>query len=327
MPRVAKNSMDEETFIAELLRPLATETPARHLQDDGACLRCPAGYELAVTTDMLLADIHFLRDGAPEDIAFKALAVNLSDLAAMGAEPYAYQLAMSLTPAQDREWLERFTDELSRVQQHYGCFLSGGDTVRGGELLILSITAHGLVPEGEALHRSGAVPGDVICATGTIGDAALGLAHAGGMLDIDEAHGRHLQRRYWRPEPRLLMGPWLRGRASACLDISDGLLMDCQRLCTASGAGAVLELEALPLSQAAKAAKERHPALFPECLSAGDDYELLFTLPAETATPALLASSPVTVTPIGVMTEGAEATLRDGQGQAVELISTGYSHC
>jgi thiamine-monophosphate kinase len=311
--------MRESEWIA-LLRSLTHNQEALGLWDDAAFLRIPAGQELVVTTDMLQAGVHFLEDGDPADIAWKALAVNLSDLAAMGAMPHAYQLAMALSEAQDEAWLRRFAEGLADAGQCYGIALTGGDTIRTQRALTLSITAHGLVPEGKALLRTGANVGDGVYVSGTLGDAALGLAIAQGQWpDIPEAFAKAALARYWRPVPRLELGEALRGIATACMDISDGLLTDCQKLCAASGVGARLDYHALPLSEVGTHARIQNPSLFEACISAGDDYELLCTIPSG------VDISHLPLTHIGTITQGQNVQLYAGNAP-ITLSVSGYDH-
>lgn len=258
--------------------------------DDAALLDVPAGETLAVTSDTLVAGRHFPDDATPFDIGWKALAVNLSDLAAMGAQPLGVTLALTL-PEADDAWLADFARGFFALAEREGVPLIGGDTTRGP--LSLTVTALGSVPPALALRRDGAQPGDLLCVSGTVGDAGLGLAVALGHETGAEADA--LQRLH-RPEPRLALGLALRGLATAALDVSDGLAQDLGHLLTASGQrGARLALEALPLSSALRARPWRQAVDW--ALTAGDDYELLFTVPA--ARRADLAALPTPVTVMG----------------------------
>jgi thiamine-monophosphate kinase len=312
--------MREEEWIAKLLRPLARSKEALGLHDDAAIMRVPAGHELVVTTDMLQAGVHFLTDGDPADIAWKALAVNLSDLAAMGAVPHAYQLAIALSSAQNEAWLTRFVAGLEEAGAQHGIALTGGDTIRTRGSLTLSITAHGLVPEGMALLRSGARLGDAIYVSGMLGDAALSLAIADGRWqNVPDALASTALARYWRPTPRLTLGVALRGIATSCMDISDGLLTDCQKLCAASKVGARLGYGALPLSEVGIYAQKYHRIVFDACISAGDDYELLCTIPTDVD----VAHLPLTR--IGTITQEHGVKLYDGD-TLIKLPNSGYEH-
>jgi thiamine-monophosphate kinase len=257
-------------------QPPGREDVIAGVGDDAALLRVPAGMELAVCIDTLVAGVHFPEHTAAAAIGHKALAVNLSDLAAMGAEPAWATLSLAL-PASEPDWLADFARGFFTLADHHRVQLVGGDTTRGP--LVITVQAHGFVPAGTALRRQGAQPGDRIYVTGTLGDAGLALQLQGR---ADSA----LQSRLDYPQPRLEAGQLLRGLASAAIDISDGLLADLGHLLEADGLGAVIEVDALPRSQAflaaAGAAGAGQPSPFYELpLSAGDDYELCFTVPAQ----------------------------------------------
>ena len=243
--------------------------------DDAALLEPPPGMELAATVDTLLAGVHYPESTAPEDVGYKALAVNLSDLAAMGAAPAWATLALTL-PAADEAWLHGFSTGLFSLAGEYGVALVGGDTTRG-PMTAVTLQLLGLVPKGEALRRGGANAGDRIHVTGTLGDAALALR----LLQEGAPVPAPLRRRLDRPEPRVAQGAALRGVASACIDISDGLLADLGHLLEASGVGATVELERIPLSESYRAHAARLDDPHAPALTGGDDYELCFTVPPE----------------------------------------------
>ena len=243
--------------------------------DDAAVLRVPPGHELVACTDTLVDGHHFPAGFDAGDVGWRALAVNLSDLAAMGAEPAWATLALTL-PGADEEWLEAFAGGLGALALAHGVALVGGDTTRGP--LTVSVQALGLVPAGTALRRHGARPGDLIYVTGWPGDAAAGLALLQGGLAGGGAARGALERKFRRPEPRVAFGRSLRGVASACIDVSDGLAADLGRLAAASGVSAVLRASELPLSRALfELAGEERAREF--ALGGGDDYELAFTVP------------------------------------------------
>lgn len=255
--------------------------------DDAALLDLPPGESLVVTTDTLVAGRHFPHDALPFDIGWKALAVNLSDLAAMAATPAGVTLAITL-PSADEAWLAAFADGFFALADAHGVPLIGGDTTRGP--LSITVTALGSVPPAQALRRDGAQPGDLIYVSGTLGDGGLGLALAQGRLHdvhLPPLHQAHALARLHRPTPRLALGLALRGIASAALDVSDGLVQDLGHLLKASGRvqplGATLTLEQLPLSPAMQYLAGEGDALQLQvldwALAAGDDYELLFTVP------------------------------------------------
>lgn len=269
-------ALDEFGLIRRYFKASALEREdvALGIGDDCALLRVPADTQLAVSIDSLVAGVHFLPDVDPETLGHKVLAVNLSDLAAMGAEPAWVTLALTL-PEANLEWLEAFSRGFSALAKRHAVQLVGGDTTRGP--LSITIQAHGFLPLGEGLLRSGARVGDLVCVTGTLGDAglALKLSQHG---DLETAGSNELRARLEKPEPRLEAGLALRGVASAAIDISDGLLADLGHLLDASGVGATIMLDQLPLSDAVSSALV-HDRDWSIPLASGDDYELCFTLP------------------------------------------------
>lgn len=242
--------------------------------DDCAVLIPPAGRRLAVTLDTLVEGIHFKPGADPQGLGHKALAVNLSDLAAAGAEPAWVTLSLTL-PTADADWLKAFAHGFGALASRHGVALVGGDTTRGP--LSISVQAQGFVDPGQALRRNGARPGDLVYVSGTLGDAGLALLVQQGLYAAPE-YLAHLRRRLDRPEPRVLLGLALRGLATSAIDVSDGLTSDLGHVLAASGCGATLHLEQLPLSPALQAYVEDSGDWSP-ALSAGDDYELCFTVP------------------------------------------------
>lgn len=288
--------------------------------DDAALLEVPAGRALVAATDTLVEGRHFLAGAPGRSVGHQALAVNLSDFAAMGAEPSWALLSLSL-PEVREDWLREFAAGLYALADQYGVDLVGGDTVRGP--LVITIELLGVVEPGLALRRSGAHPGDQLYVSGWPGEAAAGLEalRHGGWYGLDDP----LIRRYLYAEPRLQLGRALAGRATAAMDVSDGLLGDLSRLCSASGVGARLDLGALPVSGPLAEAHARA-----DCerlvLAGGDDYELLFTLPAS-AGPELAAELGRTcaITRIGEIS--AEPGVRcERDGRAVSVDARGYDH-
>lgn len=239
--------------------------------DDGAILEVPAGQQLVVSADTLVADVHFLAAMPPQHIAQRCLAANLSDLAAMGAQPAWFTLCLTL-PTPDTAFLQDFSDGLVQMAEAYQISLAGGDTTRGP--LAISIQIMGLVPTNTALVRSGAQSGDDIYVSGYLGDAAEGLECLRNNINDTD----YLAQRFFNPTPRLLLGEWLRDKATAAIDISDGLLQDLGHILTQSAAGASINLEALPISPElrAKLPKAKCEEL---ALAGGEDFELCFTLP------------------------------------------------
>lgn len=293
--------------------------------DDGAVTHIPKGQALVTTTDTLISGVHFLADTPPQAIAKKAIAVNLSDLAAMGAEPAWISLSLSL-PEVDEEWLEAFSNGLQEHAEYYSVQLIGGDTVKGP--LVITITAQGFVPFDQALTRNKAKPGDSVYVTGTLGDAGLGLqiAQKKCVLD-DKLNQEYLLNRLHYPTPRLLVGTSLRRIASACIDISDGLVSDIKHILNASQCGATIHVDKLPMSQALKDSVSSSQAI-DYALSAGDDYELLFTVSEEQKghLETTLASANVHATFIGQL-NGSVGKLELRQAdKPYEYSAKGYQH-
>ncbi len=293
--------------------------------DDCALLIVPEKQMLAISTDTLVSGIHFLPDIDPVDLGHKALAVNLSDLAAMGADPAWLTLALTL-PEVDESWLAAFSESLFAQMDYYDMQLIGGDTTKGPLSMTLGI--HGFVPQGKALTRHQARPGDWIYVTGTPGDSAAGLAILQGRLSVaDPAHQQTLLQRHLRPTPRILQGQALRGRASSCIDLSDGLISDIGHILKASECGARIDLDTLPLSDALRASTsiEQAEQWF---LAGGEDYELCFTVPElnRGALETSLSSLGVAFTCIGQMTGAAEGLHFTRGGKPVALEWKGYDH-
>jgi thiamine-monophosphate kinase len=308
----------EDELIARYFAPLAADPGAAGLHDDAATASLAPGEEFVLTKDVLVAGVHFFADDPADLVARKALRVNLSDLAAKGATPGHYLLGLALPDDWDDAWLAAFAAGLAEDQPRFGVGLLGGDTTRAAGPLVLSVTALGVVPAGRAVRRSGARPGDVVAVSGAIGDAALGLALRQGRASADAIGGEaadHLRRRYLLPEPRVDLAPAVRACASAAMDVSDGLVGDLAKLCGASGVGARIELERVPLSEAAARAVAADPALFDLAMTGGDDYEILACFP-EPAWPieGFTALGRVTAEP------GVRATL-DGQPRRFERAS------
>jgi len=293
--------------------------------DDCALLVPPAGEQLVVTLDTLVADVHFFAGADPEGIGHKALAVNLSDLAAMGATPAWATLALTL-PRADEDWLEQFCRGLFALADRYGVQLVGGDTTHG-PVTVISLQAHGFVPPGQALRRDGAKPGDGIYITGTPGDAGLALAAAYGKTTVGAAYHAYVRARLERPEPRIAQGVALRGVASAAIDISDGLAQDLGHILERSAAGARLDVEQLPLSSALTASLDRDATII-TALTSGDDYELCFTVPPERTAQleALATDWDCCCTRIGVMTAEPGLRLVQADGSTFHLKRLGYDH-
>lgn len=287
--------------------------------DDCALLEPSPGMQLAVTTDTLVVGNHFLPDDDPRDLGHKALAVNLSDLAAMGAHPRWLFLNLTL-PAVDERWLAAFADGLFALAERHGAVLAGGDTTRGP--LAFGLTAMGEVPPGQALRRAGAQPGDLVCVSGVPGEAAAGLAHRLGEHLLPEGQAAQALARLHRPEPRVMLGLALRGLATSAIDISDGLAQDLGHILAASGVGATLELGRLPFSPVLDALPQA--LVWRQQLAGGDDYELLFTLPPESA--GRIADLPGPVTVIGRIDPASGLRLLAPDGSPFQLAHKGHDH-
>ncbi len=292
--------------------------------DDCALTDVPKGQLLAITVDTLVKGIHFLPSTRPEDLASKAIAVNLSDLAAMGAEPAWMTLALTI-PDTDEEWLSVFNKSLFKYADFYGIQLIGGDTTRGP--LTITIQAMGFVPPKAAPLRSGAKAGDVIFITGTIGDAGMGLSIITGEHKPENEESAHfLTQRYNKPTPRVALGLGIRKIASSAIDLSDGLAGDLSHILDASNVGAVIELESLPLSEALLSECDSETAV-KYALSSGDDYELCFTVPEDNIEKLekALKSTGCVYKQVGRITGGRGITYTR-EGNKVELQMNGYSH-
>ncbi len=293
--------------------------------DDCALLNVPEKQTLAISVDTLVAGNHFLPDIDPADLAYKGMASNLSDLAAMGADPAWLTLALTL-PEADEAWLQAFSDSLFEQLNYYDMQLIGGDTTRGP--LSMTIGIHGYVPVGRAMKRSGAKPGDWIYVTGTPGDSAAGLAILQQRLAVnDSADAQYLLKRHLRPTPRVLQGQALRNLASSAIDLSDGLISDLAHVLKASGCGARIDLDALPFSNAVR----RH--VMPDqalrwALSGGEDYELCFTVPElnRGALDVAIGQLGAPFTCIGQISADIEGLHFTRDGKAVTLDWKGYDH-
>lgn len=290
--------------------------------DDCALLRVPGGVELAVTMDTLVCGVHFPENTDPEALGHKALAVNLSDLAAMGAEPAWALLALTL-PAADEAWLDAFTRGLRGMASRYNVQLVGGDTTRGP--LSVTLQVLGFIPAGKALRRDAAQPGDLIYVSGTLGDAGLGLRVVQGRASAPGQEADYLAERLERPWPRVELGFALRGVAHAAIDISDGLIADLGHILDASAVGAVVQVERLPLSPAFRAVAGDD---WDVALSSGDDYELCFTVPPDrkNTVEAVARDLGVLCTCIGVIDRQLGLRLVRDDGAAFVPAGRGYEH-
>ena len=322
----------EEAIVA-LLVPLTDGDPgAFGLQDDCALLTPEAGTELVLKTDPVAEGVHFLPGDAPEDIAWKALAVNVSDLAAKGAQPVGYLMALSFPEAPSRRWLTAFAAGLREAQTRFGCRLLGGDTDRRPGPLTVSITVIGAVPQGTMVRRGTARVGDVLLVSGTIGDAGLGLALAcdpglAAAWGLSQADAEYLIARYRRPEPRLALAPLLRRSAAAAMDLSDGLVKDTERMLRGSGLAGRLRAADVPLSDPARKVLAREPQRLAQLLTAGDDYEILAAVPAGHAADfRAAAAAGVPVTEIGRVVAGTGLVVAGANGRLLPVGRSGWDH-
>ncbi len=299
--------------------PVSREDVLQGIGDDCARVTMPTGFELAVTTDTLIEAVHFPQGTSAHSIGYKALAVNLSDLAAMGAEPAWVSLALSM-PTADEKWLANFAEGFFSLAEQFNVQLIGGDTTQGS--LSITIHAQGLIPEGQALTRSGAQIGDYILVTGQLGQANLELLRLAGAEPISTPVNRLNY-----PEPRVIAGMGLRGIATAAIDLSDGLISDLGHILNDSGLGAQVHLAKLPMSQAMR--EDQDPAKMIElALAGGDDYELCFTVPDEKidAVNELQYALKLPITHIGNIEKQPGLRLHREGAAPLEIASGGYQH-
>ncbi len=322
----------EFDLIHRYFAPLAARMEgALGLTDDACTYLPPPGHELVLTADALIAGVHFLADDPPDLIARKMLRVNLSDLAAKGATPVGYLMTTGFSDEIDEAWVAKFAAGLASDQETYGVALMGGDTVAQPGPLTLSLTAIGTIPAGTAMRRRGAIPGDRIYVSGTVGDGYLGLkVLRGGLADLDRDLTRHLSDRYHLPQPRVGLGQALAASrlVHAAMDVSDGLVGDLGHICTASACGAVIRAARVPLSSAAAVALAEDLDLLQGILTGGDDYELLFTAPAEAA-PAIVdiaAAAGVAIADIGEVVAGDGVRVLDRDGDEIAVGRGGFRH-
>ena len=292
--------------------------------DDCALLEVPSNHQLALSIDTLNSGVHFPDDAHPTDIARRSLAVAVSDLAAMGAKPVAFTLSLCLPVVVER-WLQDFSAGLKASAQDYGMTLIGGDTTKGP--LSLAIQVHGVVPEHQAIRRSGAEIGDCIFVTGTLGDAAAALALIQDNLRVSAEQQAFLLSRFYQPQARVQVGESLRGTASSAIDVSDGLLADLGHILKASGVGAELYCADLPLSPVVQAVCDQQTAQR-YALSGGDDYELCFTVSPDRREQIIELSEmlDLPMTEIGRIVMGENIQCLDHKGQPIAMTSTGYQH-
>jgi thiamine-monophosphate kinase len=323
---------DEFEWIARVLRPLAKNTPeAFDLADDAAAIDARQGFDLIISQDTIVEGVHFLADDPPDLVARKLLRVNLSDLAGKGAEPYGYFLSIAWPAGSGWPAREAFARGLAEDQTRFGLKLFGGDTTATPGPLVASVTILGWVPAGQMVRRAGAAPGDVVLVSGTIGDGALGLRAAKGeLVGVSYQQGTWLAARYRLPEPRLALGNPLRALAHAAADVSDGLVADAGHVAEASGVGVELDLDRLPLSEAARAwlgtAADPVAARL-ELATGGDDYEVVCTAERDRGGELMAAAAGLGVPMTEIGTVSATPGVRVlAAGREVEVGRGGYVH-
>jgi len=322
----------EDLLIARYFRPLATAPGAFGLIDDAAALAPPPGCDLVLTTDGVIAGVHFFPDDPPQMVSRKVLRMNLSDLAAKGARPLGFLLSVALPADCGEAWLGAFAEGLAEDAARYGIPLFGGDTDHTPGPISVSIFAFGAVPQGKMVHRSTARPGDHIVVTGTIGDAAIGLQLRRDRTlmrrwGLSAAAAAELEGRYLLPQPRNALADAVLQYASAAIDVSDGLAGDLGKLCRASSVATDIDIARVPLSDAARAAIAAEPAFLETALTGGDDYEIVVTVAPEkrTAFRKAAEAASVPVTEIGRVQAGEGVRfLRDRK--RLTFTRASYSH-
>ncbi|WP_018697720.1 thiamine-phosphate kinase [Amorphus coralli] len=323
----------EFELIERYLAPLATDKGAAGLKDDAAIVHPNTRTDIVLTKDALAAGVHFFLDDPAGTIAAKALRVNLSDLAAKGADAFGYLMALALPADWTEEWLAAFVEGLAADQARYGVTLLGGDTLKASGGLTVSITALGRLPEGAIVRRSGARPGDRLFVTGTIGDAALGLAlrlepELADRWRLSAEAQAHLADRYLLPQPRTAAARAVRTHAHAALDVSDGLCGDMKRMAKASGVAMRVDAQRIPLSSAVATAVAMEPEALGRALRGGDDYEIVAAVPAADAESfvAEIRDAGLAVEEIGVVEEGAGVRIDGRDGEPLDLGAGAFHH-
>lgn len=324
----------EDQLIARYFRPLAKHPGTFEFKDDAAAITPPPGHDLVLKTDGLIEGVHFFPDDPADTVARKALRVNLSDLAAKGATPLGFLLAIALPKDFSEDWLAGFARGLGEDADTYKCPLLGGDTDKTPGPISISISAFGSLPTGTMVRRAGAKPGDLVFVSGTIGDAALGLhirrePATADEWSLDDAMRDHLVSRFRLPQPRNALAEALRTHASAAMDVSDGLVADLAKLCRVSGVSADIAVHDVPLSAAATGVLDGDPALIEAVLTGGEDYEILCAVApaAMAAFRADAAKAGVPVTEIGRIVAGdAPPRFLDREGAPLAFARPGYSH-
>ena len=332
MARDIPDGSPEDRLIARTFKPLAKHPGTFGFSDDASAITPPAGHDLVLKTDGLIAGVHFFPDDPADGVARKALRVNLSDLAAKGAAPLGFLLAIALTKDFDESWLAAFAHGLGEDADAYKCPLLGGDTDSTPGPTSISIAAFGTLPQGTMVRRAGARVGDHVFVSGSIGDAALGLLVRRGEAatwKLDAASAEYLVSRYRLPEPRNALAEALRTHVSAAMDVSDGLAADLAKLCRVSQVSADIEIARVPLSAAARQALRADAALIAPILTGGEDYEILCTV-APDKVRAFTEAATVANVPIAgigrIVAGAAPPRFLDTKGEAMRFSRPGYSH-
>jgi thiamine-monophosphate kinase len=324
----------EDRLIARYFKPIAQHHGAFGLDDDAAALAIPAGCDLVLTADAIVAGVHFLPDDPPDTVGKKSLRVNLSDLAAKGARPLGFLLTLALPKEIGDDWLAPFAHGLAADAQLFACPLLGGDTVRTPGPIAVSMSAFGVVARDRMVRRAGAAPDERVVVTGTIGDAALGLILRRSLAmaehwGLARREQNHLEARYLVPQPRSTIAEPIAAHASAAIDVSDGLVGDVAKLARASRVDIEIEVARVPLSDAARAALAKEPALIEAILTGGDDYEIVAAVPVERLETLRqqAAAADVAVTEIGrVMSGEGKARLIGSDGKPLVFAHPSFSH-
>ena len=327
--RSVLSQLSEFEIIQEYFAPLAKNEFSLGLADDVAKYLVNAGEELVFTKDVCVEGVHFFPEDSPDTISRKALRVNLSDLAAKGAQPIGYMIGLGLPENWDRDWLSRFSRGLHQDQELFSISLFGGDTVRSSNTLFIAITAIGRIKTGTLCKRSTANVGDLVYVTGTIGDSYLGLVIRKNQIVItSESDITYFTNRYLMPEPRMNAISLIQHFANASLDISDGLVADLNHLCVASGVGAEVNIDVVPISSSAQNLIDNSLVNIEKLITGGDDYELLFTV-AESEAKRLEKAAEydkLQITNIGRITDSNEVCILNSEGAKLAILNKGFQH-
>lgn len=321
----------EEKLIARFFQPIATHPGAMGLSDDAAFIAPPPGCDLVLKTDAIVGGVHFLPGDPAADVGRKALRVNLSDLAAKGARPLGFLLSLVLPREIDEHWLADFAEGLRSDAEAFGCPLFGGDTDGTPGPITISVAMLGSLPSGTMVHRAGARPGDRLFVSGTIGDAALGLALAlrqGEHWPIDDAERSFLRSRHQLPRPRMALAEAIRACASASIDVSDGLVGDVAKLCRVSQVAAQVDVGAIPFSDAARRVLASDASMLVRMLTGGEDFEIVCTVPPARAEGfrAAARAAGVAVSEIGCIEAGRGVRFLQPDGERLAFREASYSH-